>query len=313
MEAVDQGLFRRICQMNGVEWTQELENDWVNEMYEFYGDDAAEELDCVPAKSGGAYLSRLLVEDSMVAAPVHRFEPPADFAQRDDGQREAFVHEWLVEAVLPSLARLPKDKQHVFGEDFGRSADLTVIAPLTIEQDLRRRVPFLVELRNVPFREQEQVLYFVADRLPRFSYGALDATGNGQYLAERAWQRYGKARIEQVNLSEKWYGENLPPMKAAFEDSLMHVPRDADVLSDLCMFQVINGIPKMPKIRNVQKAGGTKAMRHGDSGIAIALAHYSSRKPSPQFEYKSAQKRAVSFGAPRRTGKGFRSKAGGVL
>ena len=69
----------------------------------------------------------------------------------------------------------------------------------------KRRTPFVVELRNIPFRQQEQILFYIADRLPRFLGGAMDARGNGQYLAETARQRYG-ARIAQVMLSSSGIG-----------------------------------------------------------------------------------------------------------
>jgi len=75
------------------------------------------------------------------------------------------------------------------------------------------------------------VLFYIADRLPRFTTGAMDARGNGQYLAETSAQRYG-ALIVQVMLSESWYRENMPRYKAAFEDGTIEIPKDADVLAD---------------------------------------------------------------------------------
>lgn len=313
-DALRDGLFRRICCVLGEEWSVEFQKQWLKELLEDYGDDADEELWCVPKRSGGTYLPRLLIEDRMVDAPVFRFEAPPNFAQRPDVQRAQVLLAWAKSTLAPTMLALPKDLMHSFGEDFGRTADVTVIAPVTVKQDLRRHVPFLVELRDVPFREQELVLNFVVDRLPRFVYGALDATGNGQYMAERAWQRYGEDRIEQVTLTEKWYGENLPPMKAALEDTMLTLPRDADVLTDLLALQVINGIPKLPKIRTTQKAGARRASakRHGDAAIAVALGHYASRQPVLAYEYNSVRKRSPTPNQTRRAG-GFRSRPGGIL
>src|SRR5208282_4201468 len=56
------------------------------------------------------------------------------------------------------------------------SGDLTVIWPLQIAPNLTRRTPFVVELRNIPFRNQEQVLFYIADRLPRFTAAFEDGT-----------------------------------------------------------------------------------------------------------------------------------------
>jgi phage FluMu gp28-like protein len=95
-----------------------------------------------------------------------------------------------------------------------------VLAPLQQAQDLVLRPPFLIEMRLVPFKQQEQVLFYVVDRLPRFMAGALDATGNGMYLAEVAAQRYGTC-IEQVMLNEPWYRANMPPFKAALQDGTL--------------------------------------------------------------------------------------------
>lgn len=45
------------------------------DVYAFYGDGAQEELDCVPANSGGAWLSRALIESRMSAdTPVLRWK-----------------------------------------------------------------------------------------------------------------------------------------------------------------------------------------------------------------------------------------------
>ena len=119
----------------------------------------------------------------------------------------------------------------LFGEDFGRTGDLTVIWPLQMKSNLVRHTPFVIELRNIPFRQQEQILFYTIDRLPRFIAGVMDARGNGQYLAETAMQRYGQ-RIQQLMLSAEWYRDNMPRYKAAFEDGTIEIPRDADILAD---------------------------------------------------------------------------------
>lgn len=88
------------------------------------------------------------------------------------------------------IAALPRTARSSIGMDFGRSGDLSVLIPLLEGQALERISPFIVEMRNVPFRQQEQIVFWIADRLPRFNFGAFDARGNGQYLAEVAMQRY---------------------------------------------------------------------------------------------------------------------------
>ncbi|RIQ63463.1 hypothetical protein [Bordetella avium] len=276
-EAVADGLYRRVCLRLGKEWTAAEEAAWMADVYAFYGDGAEEELDCVPANSGGAWLSRALIESRMSAdTPVLRWECKAGFELLPDHIRAAECRDWLETHLAPLLAALPADAISFNGEDFGRSGDLTVHVPLIQTQNLVRRVPFLVELRNVPFRQQEQITFYLMDRLPRFTGGAFDARGNGQFLAEVAMQRYGASRIQQVMLSEGWYREHMPPVKAALEDgNLDGLPRDADVLADLRAVQVIKGVPRIPETRTT---GEDKGKRHGDAAVAVALAYFASRE-----------------------------------
>ncbi|MDN8053827.1 putative phage portal protein [Burkholderia aenigmatica] len=276
-EAVADGLYRRVCLRLGKEWTAAEEAAWMADVYAFYGDGAEEELDCVPANSGGAWLSRALIESRMSAdTPVLRWECKAGFELLPDHIRAAECRDWLEAHLAPLLAALPAEAISFNGEDFGRSGDLTVHVPLIQTQNLVRRVPFLVELRNVPFRQQEQIAFYLMDRLPRFTGGAFDARGNGQFLAEVAMQRYGASRIQQVMLSEGWYREHMPPVKAALEDgNLDGLPRDGDVLADLRAVQVIKGVPRIPETRTT---GEDKGKRHGDAAVAVALAYFASRE-----------------------------------
>jgi len=178
--------------------------------------------------------------------------------------------------ILAGLLKNISDEQNaVFGEDFARTGDLTVITPLIEQQNTKWKALFQLELRNIPFQQQEQILFYIIDRLPRFRYGALDARGNGQYLAERAMQRYGADRIAQVMLTEQWYRENMPAYKAAFEDQTIMLARDADVIEDHRAFKVIKGVAKLPEIR---RKGKDNKNRHGDSGIAGAMAWFATRQ-----------------------------------
>lgn len=283
-DACNHGLYRRICQVRGVEWSQDAEEQWKANLLRDTAtqEDALEEYYCVPKSGGGAYLSRALIEARMVEAPVLRFEGSTEFNAWPEHLREAEVRDWCERELRPLLERLDPAQLHAFGEDFGRSGDLTVIAPVALTQDLRRRIPFLVELRNVPFRQQEQILNYIVDRLPRLIGGALDARGNGQYLAEQAGYRYGAGRIQAVMLSQSWYLEHMPKFKAAFEDDLIELPRDLDVLDDLRAIQVIKGIPKLPDAKT-----GDYKNRHGDAAIAIALAYYASLMDAVVIDFES--------------------------
>lgn len=287
--AVEQGLYRRVCLRRGIPWTQAGEDQWVADAYNFYGDDSAEELDTIPSQSGGAYLSMGLIETRMSAdTPVVRGRWTSEFGHMPDHVREAEVRAWCEEHLAPVLEQLDRERWHSLGEDFGRLADLTVMSVLEEGQDLVQRGRLQVELSNCPFRQQEQILCYIIDRLPRFRSAALDARGNGQYLAERAAQRYGSARVEQVMLSDAIYLEHMPRFKAALQDGTLDaLPRDAETRDDMRALRVIDGVPKLPKTKT-QRADGPKMQRHGDAAIAWFLAHKAAKRDVAPIEWQSA-------------------------
>lgn len=274
-DAVSEGLYERVCLRTGVVPSEEGKAAWVRGIYDQYGADAEEELDCVPSNSGGAWLSRALIEARMVDAPVLRWKPPAkDFALWPEHMRTAEMRDWLDTHVGPVLAKLDPALRSGFGMDFGRNGDLSVLLPFQLARNLRRRFPFALELSNCPFDQQREALYYVGDRLPRFFAGKLDARGNGQYLAEKAVQKWGAGRIEAVMLSQPWYRDHTAPFKAALEDGTVELVRDADHLDDLRAFQVVKGIPLLPDTRTRGQDG---SQRHGDAGVAYLLAYAASR------------------------------------
>ncbi len=287
-EAVEQGLFRRVCLRRGIEWSAERDAAWVADAYAYYGDDAAEELDVVPSQGGGAFLSMALIEARMSAdTPIVRGKWKSEFGHQPDYARHAEVEEWCEEHLAPLLAALDPELRHSFGEDFGRVSDLTSVDVLEEGRDLVSRVKIHVELSNCPFRQQEQILFYIVDRLPRFKCGALDATGNGAALAEYAANRYGALRIEQVKLNDQFYLENMAKFKAALQDeTLRDLPRDREVRDDLRALRVIDGIPKLPRAKT-QKADGEKLSRHGDAAISLFLAHYASRRETVPMEFEA--------------------------
>jgi len=290
-EALQDGLYRRICEVLKREWTAEAEAAWRQSVIDSYGEDADEELFCVPSQGSGTFLTRALIETCLSAEiPVIRYEQPSSFAELADHLRYAEVNDFCEETLLPLLKGIDKERNSVVGEDFGRTGDLSVFIPLIEQQDATWKAAFHLELRNIPFQQQEQIFYYICDRLQRFRYGALDARGNGQYLAERAMQRYGASRIAQVMLTESWYRDNMPRYKAAFEDRTVLLARDADVIEDHRAFKVVKGIAKLPETKI---KGQDKKQRHGDSGVAGAMAWFAVHQEwgGGPVEYQSVTRR----------------------
>jgi len=294
-DALNDGLYQRICLVTGKQWSVEAEAQWRAGIVASYGEDADEELFCIPSKGGGIYLPRALIEArALTDLPVLRLERNAAFAGQPKDAREADIEAWCKEQLELPLKTLDKGRLHAIGGDFGRVADLSVFAPFEIGRSLKRTVPFIVELRNIPFEQQRQVLFFICDRLPRFMAGKLDATGNGAYLAEVAAQRYGMHRIEQVKLNQTWYLENFPPFKAAFEDDAILIPADDQVIGDLNLIRSIAGIPQIPPART--KTGDGKT-RHGDAAVALVLGYAATRGDAVEYGYRAMQNDLGRVGA----------------
>ncbi|MGO9606894.1 MAG: hypothetical protein ACLQAT_26470 [Candidatus Binataceae bacterium] len=281
-DAIKEGLYRKVCDVTGKEWSLEAETERRARVIADYRDDADEELFCIPRAGGGIYLPSALVESRMVKdVPVLRWDVKYSFLQKTEYERIRDADDWIEQYLVPALARLDPKLMSVFGEDFARSGDLSVIWPLQIGQTLIRRTPFIVEMRNVAFNQQEHVLTYLIDHLPRFCGGAMDARGNGQYLAEQAASKYG-SRIDQVMLSTEWYREQMPKYKRAFEDRMIELPMDADILSDHRMITMERGVPQIRDKREKDSRGGS---RHGDSAIAGALAWYASNQLKAEYAY----------------------------
>ena len=261
-DAIADGLFKTICKRANPPrpWTPEAEEVWRAGIIADYGDGADEELFCIPNRSSGAYLTATMIEACMESAPVLTWTAPAvDFVDWPLPVAE--------ERLAPLLAALPEDRAHFCGVDFGRSGDLSVFWPATEEKDLRLVPPFVLELRNCPHRTQEQILFAILDALPRFSGVSLDARGNGSALAEAARQQYGPEQVREVMISESWYRETMPLLKAGIEDKTLILPKNADILSDFRSLRVVKGVARVPEQRTKDRTGG----RHGDSAVACAM------------------------------------------
>lgn len=300
-DALAQGLYKRICYVTNQEWSPEAEKQWRDKLYKNAPnvESAEEEYGCVPKKSGGTYLSRVLIEQAMVndhSIRIYRYEAPEGFEQWTPEMREAEIRAWCEENLAPELARLNARNRHTFGEDFARRGDLTVFTPLQIDPLLRKRVPFEVELRNLTYEAQRQVMFFICDRLPRLSGLAFDATGNGGYLAEQAALRYGAGLVDQVQLSLAWYALWMPKLKGELEAFNLQIARHQTRLDDLLSIKVEKGVPVIEKGRTKDlQAQDSKAKRHGDSAVSLAMAVRASFMEGGAIEFTALPRHSRGF------------------
>lgn len=268
-DAINDGLYERVKAITKMDT---LKNQWIASIYADYSESADEELRCIPSKSGGAYFTSFLIESCMqVDIPIIKLNLSDDFMQKSEYTKASYIDDFLKDEIEPLIAKLNKDNRHFIGEDFARSADLSVFWILAENKDLTLYTPFIVEIRNAPHKVQEQIAHYIIDRLPRFNGGGFDGRGNGEYLAESCTERYGEDLILSVKASESFYLNAFPKLKAALEDKTITLPKSADILADFRSVKVLKGVPKIVERVN-EKDSHLK--RHGDSVIACLLGVY---------------------------------------
>ncbi|MBN9078204.1 MAG: hypothetical protein BGN87_06300 [Rhizobiales bacterium 65-79] len=300
-QALLDGLFQRICLVNGEEWSPEYEARWRQEIIDDYGDAADEELFCIPTMGSGAWLTAPLIEARMTLlpeeAPIIRIDLPDDFLHRPELERRHLMAPH-VEAVQRALKGLNGKWLHAFGYDPARLADPAIMGLLAIDGLLKRRSALTVEMRRVPFQEQFAIASDILGAAPRLIGAAIDATGMGMQLAEDLGRKFGLREDEEssglvwaIKLNPQWYNEHFPPLKTAFEDGSIALVRDADHLGDLRLVKIIRGVPQVPPERIDQKADaggdGPKKKRHGDFAVMLGLAHFASRMQWHEYGYQA--------------------------
>jgi phage FluMu gp28-like protein len=209
------------------------------------------------------------------------------------------MDDWLHDQVDPLLATLDPARRHVAGMDFARSGDMTAIVLLELGATLQRTWRALIELHNVPFAQQRQVLHHALAALPRFAGAALDAGGNGAQLAEATAERFGRRRVQQIKFTEGLYRDAFPRYKAGLEDRTTTLIRHDDVLEDHRAVQLVRGVPKVPDGKT-----DARGQRHGDSAIAGLLAEMAADAPGAPLDWtpipRDDTRRPLDWDDPRR-------------
>jgi phage FluMu gp28-like protein len=289
-QALADGLFKRICLVQGKDWSPEAETAWREEIIGYYGDAAEEELFCVPTMGTGAWLNAPLIESRMVGTgEILSFTLPPDYLQRSDLDQKQLMAP-IMEEVKRACDKFDPDRQHAAGFDFARKGDLSVLPILEIGKTLGLDCRLTLEFRQMPYDEQLQILYYVFDHLPRPVGAAFDATGSGEYIAEAMARKYGLAAkelgapgglIAAIKITADWYRLNMGRVKAAFEDASITLAKSDDHVGDLRLVKVIRGIPMIPDDRT-GKAG---AKRHGDFAVGLALAFMAAKMRYVEYGY----------------------------
>ena len=276
-DAVANGLYERVCYMAGEEATAEGKEAWYKKIRNAYGPRKAqmrEELDAIPRDGNGVCIPGVWVDEAMrKGRTVLRLALDADFVHQSQERREAYVSDWIERYLAPLIPTLNPELRHFLGMDYARHRDFSIICPMSVDLARHRDVPFVMEMHKVPTRQQQQILFYILRNLPRFVGAALDASGNGETLAEDTADEFGHNRIHQVKLSRTWYGAWMPKFVQLFEDAAISMPQDDNLHQDVRAIETVDGIPMIIKGRS-QDLKDPDLYRHGDFAGAGALANF---------------------------------------
>jgi phage FluMu gp28-like protein len=266
-EALEQGLYKRICLVQKKAWSLEIESAWRKEIIDSYGDGADEELFCIPVRAGTRYFPSALLEavsDSSVKIIRKACEDSFTFEKKEKRVKE--FEKWLHSEVRDIL--LSHTEPVYLGEDFARSGDLTSVFLDGVLPNGNQMTFCVIELRNVPFDQQLQTILYVMNTLPNFAGGAFDSRGNGQMIAEIAAQEWA-GFVHQVMITAAWYAENFPKLKGRMEDATTNIPDDSFIRDDFRVVGIKAGAPRV-----LERSGAPRERRHGDGAIAKLMVTF---------------------------------------
>jgi len=296
--AVANGLYERVCWMKGETPTAEGKAKWYAKIRNGYGVRKAamrEELDAIPRDGNGVCLPGVWIDQAMSlpADRVLRLALDDDFVRRPPESREAWVKDWIKRYLDPVLDQLDPNTRHVFSHDYARHRDFSSWGGHAITDSMRRQCVLSIEMHKVPFTQQKQITWHAIRALPKRCGEAMDATGNGQSLAEVTADEFGHDHVHQVTLNRAWYGTWMPKFIQGFEDGMIDLPQDANMDQDLRAIEEIDGIPMINKLRRADLKD-PDLQRHGDSAVMLALGWFASLHLSYPIEYMSGMTRDSS-------------------
>ena len=235
-QALDEGLYRRICAVTEQTWSPEAEARWEADLRAQYGAHAAEELDCVPSSGAGAWLAWALIraaEDETGAAgdPEH-YEGGTTYIGIDVARRRDLWVAVVIEKV----------------------GDVLWVRELRAERD-------------IPFSEQRQIVRGLAERYRPLRI-AVDQTGMGEAVVEQLQDDHGTLRVEGVLMTGPRRLDVATALREAMEDHRLRIPPDEALRRDLHSIRAEAGPTGSPRL--LAERGQTDG--HADRFWALALA-----------------------------------------
>jgi len=234
-DAMDDGLYERVCLVAGREATPEGRLAWEAEIRGFYGDAAEEELDCIPRSGSGS-----LIKPEHLAACEHE----------DAGKPELYVGGLVY-----------------IGRDVARRIDGAIIWAFELVGDvlwLRDRY----EERGVTFAHQDAAMDDLF-QTRRVASCWIDQTGMGEKVVEDAQNRHGTYRVVGVLLTGPNRLDLATSLVQRFERGLIRVPPDPVIRADLRAIKKASGAQGQVRLVN---EGEVHADRFWAAGLASRAA-----------------------------------------
>jgi len=274
-QAIAEGFYKRICLVKGWEYSKEAEEEWRQAQYDSYPnqEDAREELDCIAKKGSGAYFTRMLLENCMVEGiTIISWSKPAEWVTNPNRLQEAKA--WITDVLKPEIDQMTGHRS-VYGQDFGRTGDLSNIWVMQERTPNKWSMAFMLDLRNLPFDVQALIRDYILDNIPLFHHASFDSRGNGQSHAEAALQKYGEQKISCIFATVQFYSEWFPKYRQTYEDQSFLIAKSEDIIADHRLIELVRGRPTMSDKRI---KGSDGEFRHGDSAIGGLMAYHATQQ-----------------------------------
>lgn len=284
--ALQDGLYEKVAQKTGLPMTDEAKTQWVNDLYDRYGELALEELDAMPASHGEVFLPRFLARRQMRDSDVVRrlsYTKSHTYLSTPDRERLTRLN-CERELTLP-LARITPRDRIFLGWDFARHNDASALTLLAETPDLRARTILLLRMHNIPYEDQKTILFWTCDRITavaQLSAGAIDSTGNGEYLGEVAHLAY--RQIEQLKINRNWHNNAWINYRFQLQDDTLSLALDNDLLDSHTLVKRRGGVPIIHDKDVFKDSMGFQS--HGDDLISVAIANYSRSSDSNAADYE---------------------------
>ena len=256
-EALAQGLFRRIVEGQDRPWSAAAEAEWEGALRAEYGSHSGEELDCIPAAGGGAWLAW---------EAIRACEDPTA------GDTAAFA-----------------GGAATVGVDVARRRDLWVAAVLEQVGDVLWLRDLAVR-QGIPFSQQRAIVGDLAARYRPVRI-AVDQTGMGEAVVEQLQEDLGRTVVEGVLMTGPRRLDVATALREAVEDRRLRIPPDGELRRDLHAVRAEAGPTGAPRL--LAERSGTDG--HADRFWALALACTAARDGTASIGGTSAGPRAASL------------------